>query len=159
MKPVVLKMDQEDHSLRFYLEMNDSIERAPSIGPKTAERFEAIGIKTVADFLSANPELTARRLKRRRIKAETVREWQRQTTLAVRIPWLRGHDAQILVACGVLDPERLGGMDAAALWSIIQPFSDTSEGKRIIRNGKAPDRAEVEDWICWAQRARQLRAA
>jgi hypothetical protein len=152
-------MNSDDGPPRFYLEINDSIERAPSIGPRTAERFEAIGIRTIADFLRADANTLATRLKRRRIKSRTLRLWQTQTTLAVRTPWLRGHDAQILVACGISDPERLARMDPVELWRIVEPFCQTPECRRIIRNGKPPTFAEVTRWIQWAQQARQLRAA
>jgi hypothetical protein len=157
--PVLLRMNSDDGPPRFYLEINDSIERAPSIGPRTAERFEAIGIRTIADFLRADANTLATRLKRRRIKSRTLRLWQTQTTLAVRTPWLRGHDAQILVACGISDPERLARMDPVELWRIVEPFCQTPECRRIIRNGKPPTFAEVTRWIQWAQQARQLRAA
>jgi hypothetical protein len=50
---VVLKLDRHTEPLRFYLSTSDPIEQAPSIGPKTAERLQRIGILTVADFLRA----------------------------------------------------------------------------------------------------------
>jgi len=157
--PVVLKMDQGKEDWKFHLGTADPIEDAPSIGPRTAERFGTVGIKTVADFLQADPEATAKRLDYRRINADAIRRWQQQTALACRIPQMRGHDAQILVACGITDPEALAKMDAQALWEEVEPFVKTNEGKRIIRNGKAPDFEEVYSWIQWAGHARELRAA
>ena len=65
----------------------------------------------------------------------------------------------ILVACGITDPEALATTKAADLWTKVRPFAETSEGKRIIRNGKAPDFDEVNDWIQWARHARKLQAA
>jgi uncharacterized protein YhaN len=156
---VVLKLEQDAGTWRFYLNTSDPIEEAPSIGPRTAERFAALGIETVADFLAADPDSTAARLKRRRISAATIRQWQQQAILACRIPLLRGHDAQILVACGITDPETLAKMDAGQLWTIVEPFVETTECKRIVRNGKAPDFEEVYHWIQWSRHARQLRAA
>jgi len=157
-EPVVLRMDK-GREWKFFLNTNDPIERAPSIGPGTAKRFEAIGIRRVADFLAADPETTATRLDHRRIRVDTVKQWQQQTTLACRVPQLRGHDAQILVACGVTDPEALAQKDPKELWKTVEPFVETNEGKRIIRNGKSPDFEEVSDWIHWARHARKLRAA
>ncbi len=156
---VVLKMEQSGETWRFYLNTADSIEAAPSIGPRMAERFEEIGIMTVADFLAADAETMATRLNRRRLTVETIRSWQLQTTLACRIPWLRGHDAQILVACGIEDVESLAAMEADELWKIVRPFIDTKQCKRIIRNGKSPDLEEVHSWIQWARNARRLQAA
>jgi hypothetical protein len=157
--PVVLKMDSAATNWRFYLDTTDAIEDAPSIGPRMAERLYATGIKTVADFLRADAADLATRLNNRRITVETIRQWQQQTILACRIPELRGHDAQILVACGVTDPETLAKLDPAELWKKVEPFAESIEGKRIIRSGKAPDFEEVYDWIRWAAHARALRAA
>jgi hypothetical protein len=145
--------------VRFYLELTDPVEQAPSIGPRTAERLTVIGIRTIADFLNADPAATAARLKRRSVDAPVIRIWQQQTTLVCRVPWLRGHDAQILVACGVNDPEILAKLDAASLWKTVQPFVESAEAKRMLRNSKTPDLEEVTHWIQWAGRARTLRAA
>ena len=41
-------------NLKFYLDLEDHIEAAPSIGPKTAERFEKIGVFTISDFSEAD---------------------------------------------------------------------------------------------------------
>jgi len=124
-----------------------------------AERLEAIGIRTVADFLNADPAATAARLNRKSIDADVIRTWQQQAALVCRIPWLRGHDAQILVACGVTDPETLAKQNAATFWKVVQPFAESAEGKRILRTSKAPDLEEVTQWIQWAAQARTLRAA
>jgi predicted flap endonuclease-1-like 5' DNA nuclease len=140
--------------LRFYLDPADSVVDAPSIGPRMAEQLEALGIRTVAQLLAADPSGIAARLDNRRVAAETVRQWQRQAALASRIPGLRGHDAQILVACGITQPEELAVAAADALWAQVAPFSETNEGKRIIRNGPSPDLDEVRDWIHWASLAR-----
>ena len=71
----------------------------------------------------------------------------------------RGHDAQILVACDVKDPQTLAAMNPNDLFALVLPFTQTSEGERIIRSGKKPDLAEITDWIEWASHARDLRAA
>jgi hypothetical protein len=72
---------------------------------------------------------------------------------------LRGHDAQLLVACGITEPEDLATMQPQSLFDIIGPFADTKEGMKIIRNGKKPDLAEITDWITWAADNRSLQAA
>lgn len=156
---VLLPLDQQGAELRFYLNTADPVENAPSIGPRTAERLERIGIRTVADFLRADAEATAGRLNHRYIKGETVRQWQQQTMLVCCVPRLRGHDAQLLVACGVTTPEQLATSDPVALWARVAPFCETSEGKRVVRGGILPDFAEVCQWVQRASQARQLRAA
>ncbi len=156
---VLLKMDSLNETLRFHLAKSDPVERAPSIGPKTAERLARLGICTVDDLLNADPDETARRLRNRRIQPKTVRQWQQQAILVCRIPELRGHDAQILVACGIQDPQRLASADATELWRRVQPLVASPEGKRILRGSTTPDLPEIRAWIAFAAQARPLRAA
>lgn len=156
---IQMNSDALNKEWRFFLQRSDKVVEAPSIGSRTAERLEVIGIQTVADLLNANAETVAVELDHRRISGKLVEQWQHQTRLACRIPQLRGHDAQILVALDITEPEELAACDAAELWSRVEPFVETKEGKRIIRNGKTPDLEEVTEWITWAQAARQLNAA
>lgn len=145
--------------LRFYLNRSDDVEAAPSIGPKTAQRLGTVGIYTVDDLLKANANDIANRLNNRRINAETIQQWQDQARLVCQVPELRGHDSQILVACGITDPEQLAGKRPVDLMAVVGPFADTSEGERIVRGGRKPDLEEVTDWIRWAQSSRSLSSA
>ncbi|MCA9176219.1 MAG: DUF4332 domain-containing protein [Planctomycetales bacterium] len=145
--------------LTFYLDMNSDVEAAPTIGPKTAELLYEIGIHTVGHLLESTPSEVAEQLNHPRINANNVLEWQLQSALVCRVPELRGHDSQILVACGVTEPEQLANYDPRDLWAIVAPFIDTKAGQRIVRGGRAPDLDEVTQWIHFANHARQLKAA
>ena len=145
--------------LKFYLDLNDHIEAAPSIGPKSAERFEKIGIFTVADFLKQTAESISTKLNYKRMTAKVIRDWQHQARLICRIPNLRGHDAQLLVACEFTEPEDISALRPQTLFATIGPFSETKEGLKIIRNGKKPDLEEITDWINWAGHTRSIKAA
>ncbi|HUG70852.1 MAG TPA: DUF4332 domain-containing protein [Pirellulaceae bacterium] len=157
--PDVVKMRSADSEWKFYLGREHSVVDAPSIGARTAERLEAIGIHTVSDFLKADPQSISKQLEVKRFTPQVVTQWQQQTELACRVPQLRGHDAQILVALDITNVEELAACDPQALWTLVEPFVETKEGKRIIRNGKTPDLQEVIDWVQWAQASRQLTAA
>ena len=137
----------------------DHVEAAPSIGPKAAARFEKIGVFTVADFLKQTPESVSAKLDYKRMTAEVIRSWQHQARLICRVPNLRGHDAQLLIACGITEPEEFSTMQPQSLFEVIGPFSETKQGSKIIRNGKKPDLAEITDWITWAGHTRSLQAA
>ena len=150
---------QLPNGMKFYLNLDDSVEAAPSIGPKTAERFEKIGVRSIREFLRTTSESMAEKLKYKRITADVIRQWQDQSRLVCRVPNLRGHDAQLLVACGVTEPEKLEGMSPNQLLSLVGPYSDTKEGLKIVRSGKKPDLAEVTDWINCARHTRSLTAA
>jgi predicted flap endonuclease-1-like 5' DNA nuclease len=151
--------ESEVHELRFYLQRDAPVVDAPSIGERMEERLQAIGIYTVEDLLNADTEEVASELDHRRVDADTVLQWQQQTTLVCCVPMLRGHDAQLLVAAEVLTPEDLANCDAEDLFGIIEPIALSNEGKRILRGGKLPDLDEVTDWINFAQHTRELRAA
>ena len=104
-------------------------------------------------------ESLAEKLDYKRLSAKVVRQYQNQTRLVCRIPNLRGHDAQLLVGCGVIEAEELASMRPENLFAKVAPFSDTKEGLKIIRNGKKPDLEEITDWISFAQHNRSLQAA
>ena len=145
--------------LRFFLNRASSIEKAPSIGPRTVQMLEAIGIRTVEDLMNMSADRISEKLSHRRMTPQVIQQWQLQSRLVCQIPELRGHDAQILVACGITTPEALAGQNPANLLAIVGPFSDTSEGERIIRDGRKPDLAEVTEWVQWAANARAFKAA
>lgn len=148
-----------DSRYKFFLQTTDDLEAAPSIGPRTAERFKDISIVTVADFLDADADEMASLLENRRMSGKVIRTWQNQTRMMCSVPNLRGHDAQILVACDVLDADALAAMDAKELFAKVNPFVKTKEGERIIRGSKQPDLAEIREWIDAAKHGRSLRAA
>ena len=145
--------------MRFFLSRTSEVEKAPSIGPRTAQMMETIGVRTIEDLLNMAPDRLAEKLNHRRITTSVIQQWQAQSRLMCQIPELRGHDAQILVACRITTPENLASAKPAELFAIVEPFSRTKEGERIIRNGRKPDLAEVTEWIQWAANARSLKAA
>ncbi len=146
-------------SPRYYLEMTSNVVDAPSIGPKTARRLRKIRVHTVADLLRLNPEQASAKLGARHITPQVLRDWQDQARLVCRVPQLRGHDAQILVACGYTEPEQLAGARDRDVLARVEPFCTTSDGQRILRSSSPPDLAEIGDWIRWSRQARRLEAA
>jgi hypothetical protein len=93
------------------------------------------------------------------VSSETVADWQKQALMVCRVPNLRGHDAQILVGVGVSTPEELAAYDASSLMSKVVKFASGKAGQRVLRGASAPDKAEVVEWIHWAQNCRAIRAA
>jgi hypothetical protein len=141
------------------LDLSSPVVDAPSIGPRVAEKLETIGINTVEQFIVASAEMLASRLDTKRVDAATIRNWQDQARLVCRIPNLRGHDAQLLVACKVTSPEELARMSVSSLLAEVTTVAKSTEGQRMLRGSQAPDLAEVTDWIDWATNSRSLSAA
>lgn len=144
---------------RYYLETESPVVDAPSIGPKMARRLAKVKIRTVSDLLSADPAAVARGLDDRRIKKQTVIDWQDQARLMCCIPMLRGHDVQVLVACNFRTVEKVSASSPNAMFSIVGPFVKTKDGERLLRSSKVPDLEEVTEWIEFARHARSLKAA
>ncbi len=146
-------------TLRFYLQRSDDVVDAPSIGPRMAERLKKIDVETVNDLLHADAAEIAEKLNLRRIETATVIQWQQQSTLVCRVPMMRGHDAQFLVAAGVTTAEELAKCDPDELFELVEQIAKSTEGKRIARGGDLPDLVEVTQWIECAAQHRSLRAA
>jgi predicted flap endonuclease-1-like 5' DNA nuclease len=138
---------------RVYLVPKDDLEAAPSIGPKTAARFEKIGIITVADFLKADPEATAEALATRHITAKTIIEWQQQANLVCTLPGIRGGHAQLLVGAGLISVEEIAKTEPADAAAAVLRFAQTSAGQSILRDGQPPDLEKIHTWV---QNAKQV---
>jgi hypothetical protein len=148
-----------DRNWQFTLRMDSPVLEAPSIGPKTAERLERIGVMTVSDLVHRDASEIARRLDRQRITEETVQSWQEQARLVCQVPDLRERDAQVLVTCGITSPEEIVSRTPAELFSIVGPFVSSRAGQRLLRSAPAPGLDEVTGWIARARHALELRAA
>jgi hypothetical protein len=145
--------------LKFYLSRQAPVVDAPTIGPSTAKKLIPIGIRTVGDLLDGSAERIAAELGHPRITAEVVRQWQREASFVCRVPNLRGHDAQILVASGIHEPEELSRFSPRQLLERVAPFFDTVEGRRVLRGNSPPDQDEVARWIEWSRSSRTIAAA
>ncbi|MEM9587889.1 MAG: DUF4332 domain-containing protein, partial [Planctomycetota bacterium] len=150
---------RHERELRFYLSRDQDVVDAPSIGPRMAERLNGLGILTVNDLLQADAESLAADLSHRRIDADTILQWQQQATLVCRIPMLRGHDAQLLVAAEITTPEEVVSYEPETLLATIDPIARGREGTKILRGGKLPDLEEITEWIEYANQNRELVAA
>ena len=144
---------------KFYLDIESPIVDAPSIGPKMAERLAPFNIVTVGDLVAIQAENVANQLADRAVSSETVQQWQNQALLVCRIPNLRGHDAQLIVGCGLQSAEQLAASDPVELFNKVIRFASSKQGVRILRGSTVPDQDEVVDWIQWAQNCRAVRAA
>ncbi|MBS0233003.1 MAG: DUF4332 domain-containing protein [Proteobacteria bacterium] len=138
---------------RVYLSESDDLEAAPSIGPKTADRFSEIGIHTVADFLNHDPEQLAAKLDDAHLDAETLLEWQDQAKLVMAVPGLRGTHAQLLVGAGYKTAQAVADADPLTLSANVLKFATTSAGKRVLREGRPPDIEKIKTWVEFAKQA------
>jgi predicted flap endonuclease-1-like 5' DNA nuclease len=138
---------------RFHLVEGDELERAPSIGPKLAERLALGGIVTVKDFLGSDPETVVSLLGGGRFDADTVERWKSEARLVLQIAGLRGGHAQLMAGAGYDTLEKIAEADPSALSSAVLSFAMTPHGARILRNGDAPDIEAVTKWVHVARQA------
>lgn len=147
--PFATAARQEDDvdDARIRLQVIDPLVHAPSIGPKTADRFSAIGIHTVGDFLSADVLVTANRLATGWITAETLMSWRNQCLLMCQLPDMLARDVKLLVAVGAHTVDIIAATDEEALHSRLVAMSETAAGARLLRGGRVPDRDRVAEFI------------
>lgn len=146
-------------SPRFRLHLDSPVVDAPSIGLKTAKLLGRAGIVTVADLLECDPVRTAARLRHRRISADVIRTWQRQSVLMCTVPELRCADAALLVACGIASPLDLRRISPSALSTMLQPLLSSIEGQRLLRGAHAPTVDDITRWTETVEETRVRRAA
>lgn len=120
---------------------------APSIGPKTAKRFESIGIRTIRQLVSTSAEEIVQGLGTRWITEDLVHDWQDQARLVCEVPALSGYRAQLLVAIGCRTSWQLRTSNANNLFTQVAQFCETSEGQQILRSARIPTADDVVRWI------------
>lgn len=143
----------EDSDL-LYLSVEQDVVDAPSIGPKTAARLNAVGIDTVDDLLKAHPIALAARLDDRHLTQDVIAEWQDQARLVCTVPGLRGTGAQLLTGAGYCTPAAIAEADADKVCADVLGFATGTDGQRILRSGNPPDMAKIKAWVESARRAK-----
>ena len=146
-KPVANVETAAQKKSRARLTREQRVVDAPSIGPKSANRLNVIGVKTVGDLLALTPEEAAQRIKASHINAGVIKDWQAQALLACSLSDLSGTNAQILVGAGVYSVEDLASIDLDSLMDAIDLFASSNEGERLLRDGAGPKREQVAAWI------------
>ncbi len=120
---------------------------APAIGPKTAARFEAIGLKTVGDLLAQDAEQIAAKLGTKWINARLVSQWQDQSRLACHIERLSAAGSGLLVMSGIRTPEQLARRSASDVSADFHAAAQTTEGQRLLRGQEPPALRVIQRWI------------
>lgn len=157
--PLKAEPSAAESPARTYLSLESDIVDAPSIGPKMAERFYALGMKQVRDLLDADPETACQALEIKQLTPELFRVWQTQAQLCCDIAGLRGHDSQILVACGYRTVDAVAFADPNALLKAATAIVASPAGQRVLRGSSPPDAAEVERWIASSKSSLQRQRA
>jgi hypothetical protein len=148
----------DERAKRFYLALDDEVERAPSIGPRTAERLLAARIATVRDLLVCDPREVSARVVSRYVTSERISAWKSQARLVCIVPWLRGTHAQLLVGAGFDTLEKLQLADASEVYAGILRFAATRDGQSVLRAGNPPDPERVRKWMAHVALAEPERA-
>ncbi|MEZ5852165.1 MAG: DUF4332 domain-containing protein [Hyphomicrobiaceae bacterium] len=144
---------------RFYLTLDDDVEKAPSIGPRTAEQLAAARVTKVRHLLACDPKKVAGRVSSRYINAERIVAWKAQARLVCTVPWLRGTHAQLLVGAGFDTLEKLARADTASVCAGILRFAATRYGQAVLRSGAPPTADRIAKWVEHVTLAEPERAA
>lgn len=160
--PSYAEASHEQHSVpapdarkpvRSRLAPTDDLEAAPSIGPKMAERFATIGIRTVGDFLAGDPGAMEEGLDYRGIDAKTLSEWQKQARLVIDIPGLNGTQARLLTGAGYFTARSVAAADPVALCAAVLKYAASGQGRQILRDNAPPESEKIAGWVATAKAA------
>ena len=138
---------KEKSSTRSQLQPRSPIVDAPAIGPKTAARFEAIGLVTIEDLLSHDADWIASELNTKWITAGLVSQWQSQASLACQIERLSAAGAGLLVMAGIETADDLARRDPMKIHAMLQTAAESTEGKRLLRDQGPPPLKSVQRWV------------
>jgi hypothetical protein len=121
--------------------------------------LQRVGVTTVAHLLSRSPEELAQRVADSKIDAARIDDWQSQSRLMCQIAGLRGHDAQLLVACGIRSAAAVASLAAVDLLARVDRFAKSKAGERILRSSSPPDLSDAAAWVSAAARSTSRKAA
>jgi Domain of unknown function (DUF4332) len=141
---------------RFYLTFDQDVVDGPSIGPKTAERLQPHGIRTVRDLLKADPTALSVLVNARHITPDVISSWQDQARMVCTVPGLRGTHAQLLVGAGYRSGDAVAAVEADKLCADVLAYAASTAGQRLLRNGDPPDIEKIKGWL---EAARSAQAA
>lgn len=148
-KPPADPVEGEDNGKkrqRVQLAASSPVIDAPAIGPKTATRLTDIGIHTVQDLLTHEPEEISAALETRWITPKLVAQWQSQALLACQIERLSAAGAGLLVLAGIRSAEDLAEHSVQAIYERVHAASKTTEGERLLRDHEPPPMKTIQRW-------------
>jgi predicted flap endonuclease-1-like 5' DNA nuclease len=135
------------------LELSDDVERAPSIGPKTAERLQTCGVRTIGDLLSREAVALSKQLGGGWNSPSVILDWQDQARLVLEMPNLRAEQARILTGSGYRTAAAVAEAQPEDLLQDIASFLKGPDGKRAVRGEYTPTMRDMTAWIGWAKQA------
>ncbi len=135
---------------RFCLSESNPIDDAPSMDFDAARALRQIGVHRIGDLLRLIPTDTSAQLAHASIGSQKIRRWQAEALLACRVPNLSPFDAQILVACGIRDPEVLSSIQPTELHQRVASLAETRQWQSLIENGNSYEIERLRTWIVHA---------
>ncbi len=112
-------------------------------------------MRTVQQFLDADPDATAAALATRHITPKTIIEWQHQARLVCTLPGIRGGHAQLLVGAGLTSIDAIADADPGEAMAAILRYAQTSAGQSVLRDGQPPDLEKIHAWVRNARKVKQ----
>jgi hypothetical protein len=135
------------------LTLDSAIVDAPSIGPKTASRLQAVGCHCVRDLLRADSYALSAELATGWITPAIITAWKSQAVLMCGVPRLTAAAAILMVEAQVDTVEKLAAIDLASLLELCRQAARTNVGQRALRDQPLPNAQRWQSWIQGAQDA------
>lgn len=114
---------------------------------RRCQRLAELGIRTVGDLASADPECLSQHFTASRKALRVLQQYRRAIRFAASVPGMMPRDAMLLVSIHRRSVRSLACESAAQLHRDLQRFSESSQGQLQLRGRRLPSTRRIKRWI------------
>jgi predicted flap endonuclease-1-like 5' DNA nuclease len=121
----------------------DNSEEIKGIGPALGSELRMLGIESVGDFLTTDPEIIGEKT---RVSKEMAENLQASAQLMM-IPGVDSNDADLLIEAGIKTQKQLADQELLPLSSKVNEIAKIYVEQGKITKEEAPSIEEISSWI------------
>ena len=121
----------------------DNPEKIKGIGPALGKELKSLGIESVGDFLTTDPEVIGEKT---RVSQEMAENLQAAAQLTM-VPGVDADDAELLVEAGIKSRRELAGQDLIQLSRKVGEIAKVYLAQGKISKEEYPTIEEISSWI------------
>ena len=145
MKKIMKRVERLEEKLlpQSKLTSRNEPEDIKGIGPRLGEELRALGITTVGDLITADPEILAEKT---RVSHNTIRHLQTTAQLMM-IPGISGEHAELLEKAGITTRKALAAQEPIQLSKKLETIVKTYIEQGRLTESEKPTIEEIISWI------------
>lgn len=136
--------DPSNHRSRV---LSMRVEHCQLCSPKRAKRLAELGILTAGDLATAEPKNLAIHFGASRKAKRILSQYRRAVRFSASVPGMLPRDAMLLINVHRRSIHGLACDSAAALYRDLERFSESSQGRSLLRGRRLPSCRRLKVWI------------